>query len=276
MSNTRRFIGMGLGLAILISSMGFAFAADSGTTAGKTNTKYQNSQILKMRGGRQKANVLDALVKAGTLTSEQQNAIEKEMKSSREARKTIKESLDSLVSAGTITQSQEDAVIKASEDAKAKMTADMEKKLEELAAKKGITVDELKAQMKEQKAGMVKGDIKGKMQKHDFVLDNLVKAGTLTAEQQKAIEQAMKPSRDAKKTIKESLDSLVSAGTITKVQEDAVIKAFDDAKAQLTSGMEKKLEDMAAKKGITVDELKAQMKDGARIKFKDKSVSEKH
>lgn len=266
MGKTKRFIGMGLGLAVLISSMGFAFAASSGTTSDTAKPGHQYSQMFKGKGGWQKTNVLDSLVKAGTITADQQKAIQKAIKSSKDAQKTIKESLDSLVTAGTITQAQEDAVIKAYDTAKAQMAADMEKKLEEIAAKKGITVDELKAQMKEQKPGMGmhKGDFKGNFQKHDNVLESLVKAGTITEDQQKAIQKAIKPSKDAQNTMKASLDSLVTAGTITQTQEDAVIKAFDDAKAQMEAAKEKKLEDMAAKKGVTVDQLKAQMKQGMK------------
>ncbi|HEX2927406.1 MAG TPA: hypothetical protein VHP38_14300 [Ruminiclostridium sp.] len=259
MGNAKKLIGMGLGLAVLISSMGFAFAADSGTSSNITAKPGHHAHVSMEKGNWHKINVMDSLVKAGTITADQQKAIMQAIKPSKEAQKSIKESLDSLVTAGTITQAQEDAVVKAFDDAKAQMTADMEKKLEEIAAKKGITVDQLKAQMAQQKPGFKRGGFGGKMMRRENPLDSLVKAETITADQQKAIMQAIKPSKEAPKPIKESLDSLVTAGTITQAQEDAVVKAFDDAKAQMTANMEKKLEEIAAKKGITVDQLKAQM-----------------
>ncbi|EPR07698.1 hypothetical protein [Ruminiclostridium papyrosolvens] len=234
MSNVKKLIGMGLGLAILISSMSFAFAANSEKSSDTAKPKYQNSQMFKGKGGFKKPAVLESLVKAGTITSDQQKAICEALKPSKDTQNTIKESLDSLVKAGTITQAQEDAVVKTFDNARAQKPADK------------------------------KGAFKGKNQKHINVLDSLVTAGTITADQQKAIREALKPSKDTQNTIKESLDSLVKAGTITQAQEDAVVKAFDDAKAKVEADREKKLEELAAKKGITIDELKSQMKQGRK------------
>ncbi len=202
--NAKKLIGIGLGLAILISSMGFAFATNSEKSSDTAKPKCQNSQMFKGKGGFKKPAVLDSLVKAGTITSDQQKAICEALKPSKDTKNTIKESLDSLVKAGTITQAQEDAVIKAFENTRA-----------------------------QKKHSGEKGAFKGRNQKHINVLDSLVTAGTITADQQKAICEALKPSKDAKNTIKESLDSLVKAGTITQAQEDAVVKAFDDAKAKI-------------------------------------------
>ena len=225
--NGKKFIGMGLGLAILISSMSFVFAANSEKSSDTAKPKHQYSQVLKGKGGFKKPAILDNLVKEGTITSEQEKAIREALKPSKDTHNTINVRLDSLVKAGIITQAQEDAVVKAFENARAQKPYDKQ------------------------------GAFKGRNQKHINVLDSLVTAGTITSDQQKAICEALKPSKDTQKTIKESLDSLVKAGTITQAQEDAVVKAFDDAKAKMEAEREKKLEELAAKKGITVDELKS-------------------
>lgn len=233
MSNAKKLIGLSLGLAVLISSVGFTFAANSEKSSDTAKPRHQNSQMFKGKGFKQ-TTVLDSLVTAGTITADQQKAICEALRPSKDNKNTIKESLDTLVKAGTITQAQEDAVIKAFENAKAQLPSDK------------------------------KGDFKGRNQKHISVLDNLVTAGTITSDQQKAICEALRPSKDTKNTIKESLDSLVKAGTITQAQEDAVVKAFDDAKAKMEAEREKRQEELAAKKGITVDELKSQMEQGRK------------
>ena len=201
--NAKKIIGMGLGLAVLISSMSFALAANSEKSSDTAKPKHQYSQMFKGKCGFKKVSILDNLVKAGTITSDQQKAICEALKPSKGTQKTIKESLDSLVKAGTITQAQEDAVVKATENAKLQKPIDK------------------------------KGAFKGRNQKHVNVLGSLVTAGTITSDQQKAICEALKPSKDTQKTIKESLDSLVKAGTITQAQEDAVVKAFDNIKAKI-------------------------------------------
>lgn len=68
-------------------------------------------------------------------------------------------------------------------------------------------------------------------------LDNLVEAGTITSDQEKAIQDAFKEARMAYKaqegttnatgTVKDPLDSLVEAGTITKEQENSIKDAFN-------------------------------------------------
>ncbi len=234
MSNAKKLIGLSLGLAVLISSVGFAFAANSEKSSDTAKPRYQNSQMFKGKGGFKQPTILDSLVTAGTITADQQKAICEALRPSKDNKNTIKESLDTLVKAGTITQAQEDAVIKAFENAKANRPADK------------------------------KGSFKGKNQQHVSVLDNLVTAGTITADQQKAICDVLRPSKDTKNTIKESLDTLVKAGTITQAQEDAVVKAFDDARAKMESEREKRQEEMAAKKGVSVDELKSQMGQGRK------------
>ena len=237
MKKTKKIIGLGLSMAVLVTSMGFAFAADNQTQTADTS-KPESRKLTQFKGWGEGKNVnlLSELVAAGTITADQQKAIQEALKSQRGTDKTIKDLLDSLVTAGTITQAQEDAVIKAYDDAKAKMEAEMQKRLEEMAAKKG------------NKAG-----------NRIDVLSDLVKAGTITADQQKAVQEALRSQKGTDKTTKDLLDSLVTAGTITQAQEDAVIKAYDDAKAKMEAEMQKRLEEMAAKKGITVDELKAQM-----------------
>ena len=262
MKKTKKIIGLGLGLAVLVTSVGFAFAADNQTqTADTTKPESRKMMQFKDRGDGKNINLLSELVKAGTITADQQKAVQAALKTQKGTDKTTKELLDSLVTAGTITQAQEDAVVKAYDDARAKAEAEMQKRLEEMAAKKGITVDELKAQMEKTKADKAQASNKrgiGNIGRND-ILSDLVKAGTITADQQKAVQEALKSQKGTDKTTKELLDSLVTAGTITQAQEDTVIKAYDDAKAKMEAEMQKRLEELAAQKGITVDELKAQM-----------------
>ncbi len=174
MNRTKKLIGMGLGLAVLITSMGLAFAADGQLQASQDTARPGTKKVEQLKGKQfqqrgfnfgghgQNVNILEELVKAGTITADQQKAVQEALKPERKAVKpepaepetkgTIKSKLDALVTAGTITQVQEDAIIKAFDDAKAKVQAEMDKRLAELAEKKGITVDELKAQMEKQKA----------------------------------------------------------------------------------------------------------------------------
>jgi hypothetical protein len=169
MGKSKKIIGMGLGLAVLVSSVSFAFAANghSQSTSDTSKSKYQSLEHFKGRGQGQRVNILSTLVTAGTITADQQKAIQTAMKPSKDSQKTMKESLDSLVTTGTITQVQEDAIIKAYDDAKAKMQAEQEKRLEEMAKEKGITVAELKTQMEQQKPGMgMKGEFRGKGHSH--------------------------------------------------------------------------------------------------------------
>ncbi|HEY5586552.1 MAG TPA: hypothetical protein VIK78_18935 [Ruminiclostridium sp.] len=167
MSRTKKIIGMGLGLAVLISSMSLAFAVtgQSKSTSDTAKPKYQRVEQFKGKGGEQRVNPLSNLVTAGTITAAQQKAIEDSMRPTKALQRTMKESLDSLVKAGTITQVQEDTVIKADAATKVLMQAEQEKKLVEMAKEKGITVAELKAQMEEHKGDRGQGpfgDFKGK------------------------------------------------------------------------------------------------------------------
>ena len=73
----KKLIGIGLGLAILISSMGFAFATNSEKSSDTAKPKYHNSQMFKGKGGFKKPAILDSLVKAGTITQAQENAVVK-------------------------------------------------------------------------------------------------------------------------------------------------------------------------------------------------------
>ena len=264
MKKTKKIIGLGLSMAVLMTSMGFAFAADNQAQTADTSKPESRKMVqFKGRGEGKNVNLLSGLVAAGTITADQQKAVQEALKSQRGTDKTTKDLLDSLVTAGTITQAQEEAVIKAYDDAKAKLEAEMQKRLEEMAAKKGITVDELKARMEKEKGDKTqvfnKRGMGNKAGNRRDVLSDLVKAGTITADQQKAVQEALRSQKGTDKTTKDLLDSLVTAGTITQAQEDAVIKAYDDAKAKLEAETQKRLEEMAAKKGTTVDELKAQM-----------------
>ncbi len=277
MNKTKKIIGLGLGLAVLVTSMGLAFAADTQSSASDTSKPgSQRVEMFKGRGGH-RSQVLSDLVTAGTITAEQQKAVQNAIKLIKGSDQTLKEALDTLVKAGTITQAQEDAVVKAFDDEKAKLETERQKKLEELAAQKGITIDELKTQMETERANKgknIKGQFKERVgNKYQSVLSELVTGGAITADQQKAIKEAMKPASGTKKTIKEALDSLVNAGTITQAQETTIIKAYDAAKAKLEAERQKKLEELAAQKGLTVDELKGRMEKGRMGKghnFNDK------
>lgn len=261
MNRAKKLIGMGLGLALLVSTMGLAFAADGQTQASADTAKARFQGAEKLKGGQfqqrgakfgghgQNVNILEDLVKAGTITAEQQKAVQEAIRPVREAGKTttgaavtLKTKLDALVTAGTITPEQETAITKAFDAAKAKVQEEMDKKLAE---------------------GKFRG---GEPGLKNNVLKDLVTAGTINAEQQKAVQEAIKPVKEAGKTttgaavaLKTKLDALVTAGTITPAQETAIIKAFDDEKASVQAEKDKKLAELAAKKGITVDELKAQM-----------------
>ncbi len=100
-------------------------ALDGLVKAG-TITQAQEDAIIKAipqgKGGARgfHCNKLDELVKDKTITSEQKTAIENAIKTAREAKKDVKEALDALVKAGTITQAQEDAIIKAMPQGKGK------------------------------------------------------------------------------------------------------------------------------------------------------------
>jgi len=165
MGKSKKIIGMGLGLAVLVSSVSFAFAADgqSQSTLNTAKSKYQSVEHFKGKGGGQRVNILSSLVTAGTITADQQKIIQNAMKPAKDSNKTMKASLDSLVTAGTITQAQEDAITKAYDAAKAKMEAEQQTRLEEMAKEKGITVAELKVQMEKQRSerGM-DGEFKGR------------------------------------------------------------------------------------------------------------------
>jgi len=168
MNGSKKIIGIGLGIAVLVSSMGLAFAVSgqSQSISDAAKSKVQRVEQFRGKGMGPKVNILDSLVTAGTITSVQQKAIQEAIRPNKDSQKTLKESLDSLVTAGTITQAQEDAVIKADTAAKVLMQAEQEKRLVEMAAKKGITVDALKAQMEEQKGDRGQGrpeNFKGKV-----------------------------------------------------------------------------------------------------------------
>lgn len=106
-------------------------------------------------------------------------------------------------------------------------------KLEEMAKQKGVTVDELKAQLKAE---------------HEKKLQERAKEEGISVEELKARLEAKKAEREKK------LEEMAKAKGIT----------VEQLKAQLKAEHEKKLEEMAKQKGITVDELKKQMRDKRR------------
>ncbi|KNY29310.1 hypothetical protein [Pseudobacteroides cellulosolvens] len=225
---------------------------------GMNRKGHRGSQdFYKMKG-----ECLTNLVTDKTITSEQKTAIENAIKAAREANKDIKEALDTLVKAGTITQAQEDAIIKAMPQGKGGPRGFHSNKLVELVTAKTITSEQKTAienaikaareannDVKEaldtlvkagtitqtQEDAVIKAMLQGKGGPrgfHNNKLDELVTAKTITSEQKTAIENAIKAAREAKKDIKEALDALVKAGTITQAQEDAVIKAMPQGKGK--------------------------------------------
>ncbi len=134
-----------------------------------------------------KFNPFDSLVKAGTITQAQADAIQSAMKTGRESKKSMKDVLDGLVSAGTITQDQENAIVKS------------------FPAREG------------------KG---GSDRRHGNPMDSLVTTGTMTQAQADAVHSAFRSAMESQKSFKDALDSLVSAGTITQAQADAIQNAM--------------------------------------------------
>ena len=155
MKKSKKLISLGVSLAILVTSTGFAFAASNRAYDPGTH-KEGIIKVQQKDWGRQSgAGLLSKLVTAGTITAEQQKAVVAAMKPSKGTAVTLENALAGLVTAGTLTQAQADAVAKAYSDAKAKLEAEKEKCLAELAEKKGITVEELKAQMEKGRIGTV-------------------------------------------------------------------------------------------------------------------------
>ncbi|OPX42715.1 hypothetical protein CLHUN_33670 [Ruminiclostridium hungatei] len=240
MKKAKKIISLGVSLAILVTSTSFAFAAGNRAYTPGTN-KDGILKVQKLKGMERGGNIglLSGLVTSGTITTEQQKAVQTALKSIKKSGITAREALEKLVAAGTLTQAQADAAAKAYDDAKAKLEAEKEKRLTDRAEKKGNGINTCNS-----------------------VLSELVTAGAITAEQQKAVRNAMKPSKGKAVTLESALGGLVEAGTLTQAQADAITKAYNDAKAKLEDEKEKRLKELAEKKGITVEELKAQMSKG--------------
>jgi len=236
----KKIISLGVSLAILVTSTGFAFAAGNRAHAPGTHKdgilKVQKLKGME-RGG--STGLLSGLVTSGTITAGQQKAVQAALKSIKKSGITAGEALEKLVTAGTLTQAQADAAAKAYDDANTKLEAEKDKRLTDRAEKKGNGINTCNS-----------------------VLSELVTTGAITAEQQKAVRDAMKPSKGKTVTLESALGGLVEAGTLTQAQADAVTKAYNDAKAKLEAEKEKRLKELAEKKGITVEELKAQMVKG--------------
>ena len=241
MKKSKRLISLGVSLAILVTSTGFAFAAGNSAYEPGTHKDGIMKVQQKDRGRQGGAGLLSKLVTAGTITAEQQKAVVAAMKPSKGTAVTLENALAALVTAGTLTQVQADAIAKAYSDAKVKLEAEKEKRQKELTENKGKGVG---------------------VNSYKSVLSELVTAGAITAEQQKAVVAAMKPYKGTAVTLENALAALVTAGTLNQVQADAIAKAYSDAKAKLETEKEKCLAELAEKKGITVEELKAQMEKG--------------
>ncbi|NME99596.1 hypothetical protein HF838_15255 [Aneurinibacillus aneurinilyticus] len=107
-----------------------------------------------------------------------------------------------------------------------------ESKLEELAKEKGISVGELKQQMKQHKRG--------------FNLEELAKEKGISVDE---LKQQMKQKKE------EKLEQMAKKKGIS----------VDELKQQLQQKHEEKLEQIAKQKGISVDELKKQLPDSGQL-----------
>lgn len=231
------------------------------------NTNY-NSQMNGVQGNKthrhhHKAqsqdgpNPLDDLVKKGTITQDQENAIKSAFDSTKirntssTPTTTQDNPLDSLVKDGELTQDQEDAIKSAFDAARQSHQRDQAKSnpsnhvnpLDQLVKSGTITQDQEDA---------IKGAFESAMKSKQAIsayqsgssapnpLDSLVKAGTITQDQEKSIQDTLNEARKSHhhahegsgKAMERStkiLDDLVSNGTISKDQEQSIQGAFESA-----------------------------------------------
>ena len=183
------------------------------------------------------ANVLDNLVEAGTITEDQEYAIQsalqngKSMQASGVYTNKRVDPLDSLVASGTITSDQASAV------------------------KNAFTA-----------AG--KPDKSCQTDPISSTLDDMVAAGTITQDQETAIENALAsamqapppPPKEGENPMDSTLDSLVAAGTITFDQSEAIKSALEKSKQthhseQNSNSMEAFMEDLSSTGLLTEDQI---------------------
>ncbi|MBP2033289.1 competence protein ComGC [Clostridium algifaecis] len=206
----------------LVASIGTGFTTVNAASLSNNKTKaayYANKDFKKGNSAHLLKTKLDALVKAGTITQDQETAALNLLTPSKTIKQksanSLKTKLDTLVKAGTITQDQETAIINSKEQQETERKAEMNKV-------KNMTQAERKAYFESKKTAG----------KTNF-LDSLVTAGTITKDQETAIQNLLKPNKDANvgkekfaNFLKTKLDTLVTAGTITQDQETAIINSL--------------------------------------------------
>lgn len=202
----------------IVASIGVGAATTHAAALSKGTAKavnHANKNFKKGNGDNFLKTKLDALVKAGTITQDQETAALNLLKPSSTDKKTnaqnvLKTKLDTLVTAGTITQDEETAVLNL-------LTSS--------------TSTESKG---------VKNALKAK-------LDTLVTKGTITQGQETAIQNLFVHKIEGTQTVKEKstdglktkLDTLVTAKTITQDQETAVLDKIKQQEADRKAEMDK-------------------------------------
>jgi hypothetical protein len=195
-----------------ISSNYYSYEQKNATS--RTNSSFKSTL----------ASALDKLVKAGTITDDQEEAISEALSpsddstssstsvlSSSQSDNPLKSALDSLVSAGTITNDQESSIAAALAPPDANSTG----------ASSGTDTNSI---------SFTDSDSDNPLKK---ALDSLVSSGTITNDQESAVAAALAPpsgdtlsgatsSSSGSSYLKDTLDTLVSSGTITDDQESAV------------------------------------------------------
>lgn len=211
----------------------------------------------------QKSNPLDDLVKAGTITQDQENSIKSALKAGLQTQQagavgsTQTNPLGGLVTDGEITQDQENAIKTAFESAKQtrynfQMQGDEsnnENPLDDLVKAGTITQDQENSIKSAFENAFNSNQIQaayGTSTNAVNPLDSLVKAGTITQEQENSInntlqsarphhhhhhhaQQAAQSGSDQASNQVNPLDELVKAGTITQDQENSIKSAFESA-----------------------------------------------
>lgn len=202
----------------IVASIGVGAATTHAAALSKGTAKavnHANKNFKKGNGDNFLKTKFDALVTAGTITSDQETAALNLLTPSSTDKKTnaqslLKAKLDKLVTAGTITQDQETAVL-------------------------NLFTSSTDTGSKD-----VKNSLKTK-------LDTLVTAGTITQDQETAIENLFAHKKEGTQTgrekstdvLKTKLDTLVTAGTITQDQETAVLSNIKQQEADRKAEMDK-------------------------------------
>jgi len=168
------------------------------------------------------SDALDSLVSDGTITSDQANAIFNSMNSDSadvsDGSNPLKTTLDSLVNDGTISSDQESSIAEA------------------LAPKDDGAASGLKADKPMGPPPPPPADSEDDSDEDDEdyleeLLQSLVEKGTLSDDQQNAIESAISSiSSDSdtdSSSIQVTLDNLLNAGTISDDQANAILEALN-------------------------------------------------